>query len=292
MQFSLRIVFSIAIEDINIVSLALDLPAFNLTVITVTNALSNCQPAPVRATTSSDDVFAELIQVKREFVAKLSYGLLDEFKTGTIDQWPVGERWDGCFAFFPGLAAVGPVTSSSKAQILTADAVTPCVLGGGTATATGAAAVGAALKSLSLGAKAGAVIGESSTSKPRYQTHGAHSLLPDHSHYRIFSPYISLPFLPPTTYTQHTDPYNPSRSHSRRLHHRSPILLHRPRKPETQPTQPAQLIPTPDNKNQSPLVLHAQGSSSPAVTRVEQEWHPRKFRNRVLARYTRVANGE
>ena len=156
-QFSLRTVFSVTVEDINIGALYLDLPAFNLTVNTLKNAMSDCQAPP--AGTPSDEIYAELIHLNGTLVAELSYELLDGNKTGVIDNWIIWDALDECYAFFPGLGSIGAVPASSKSPLLTAAAITTCTTGG-TTTNTGTAAVGAALKSLSPGAKAGAVIGE------------------------------------------------------------------------------------------------------------------------------------
>jgi hypothetical protein len=160
LQFSLRTVFSVTVEDINIGALYLDLPAFNLTVNTLTNTMSNCQTPP--AGTPSDQIYAELIHLDGALVAELSYELLDGHKTGVIETWTIWDALDKCYAFFPGLGSIGTVPSSSKSPLLTAAAITTCTTGG-TGTTTGTAAVGAALKSLSPGAKAGAVIGEFSS---------------------------------------------------------------------------------------------------------------------------------
>jgi hypothetical protein len=157
LQFSLRTVFSVTVEDINIGALYLDLPAFNLTVNTLTNAMSNCQTPP--AGTPSDQIYAELIHLDGALVAELSYELLDGHETGVIETWTIWDALDKCYAFFPGLGTIGTVPSSSKSPLLTAAAITTCTTGG-TGSTTGTAAVGAALKSLSPGAKAGAVIGE------------------------------------------------------------------------------------------------------------------------------------
>ena len=155
--FSLRTVISVTVEDINIGALYLDLPAFNLTVNTLTNALSSCQTPP--AGTPPDEIYAELIQASGGFAAQLSYELLDSNLSGIIDTWKIGQAMEECYAFFPGLASLGAVPSSSKSPNLTAAAITTCSSGGSPST-TGTVAVKAAIKSLSPGAKAGAVIGE------------------------------------------------------------------------------------------------------------------------------------
>ena len=156
--FSLRTVFSVTADDINIGALYLDLPAFNLTVNTMTNATSNCQ-APL-ADTPPDEIYAELIHLDGELVAELSYELFDEDKNVIIETWPIWDALDKCYAFLPGLGSIGDVPTSSKSPLLTAPAITTCTTAGGTNTTTGTAAVGAALKSLSPGAKASVVIGE------------------------------------------------------------------------------------------------------------------------------------
>ncbi|KIM98650.1 hypothetical protein OIDMADRAFT_147096 [Oidiodendron maius Zn] len=156
-MFSLRTVFSVTAEDINIGALYLDLPAFSLTVNTMTNATSNCQ-APL-ADTPPDEIYAELIHLDGEFVAKLSYELFGEDDKGVIKNWTIWDTLDKCYAFLPGLGSIGDVPPSSKSPLLTAPPITTCTTAGGTNTTTGTAAVGAALKSLSPGAKASVVIG-------------------------------------------------------------------------------------------------------------------------------------
>jgi hypothetical protein len=158
-QLSLRTVFSVTVEKIIIGALYLDLPAFNLTVDTLTNALSNCQAAP--SGTSSDDVYAELIHVNGALVAELSYELLGGENSGILETWKIHNATDDCYAFFPGLGSIGAVPASPQSRLLTAAAVTTCTTGGSTSTTegTGTTAVAVALKSLSSGAKAGAVIG-------------------------------------------------------------------------------------------------------------------------------------
>lgn len=163
-QFSLRTVFSVTVEKINIGALYLDLPAFNLTVETMTNALSNCQIPP--SGTSPDKIYRGLIHTTGAFVAELSYELLGGAKNGTLETWTMFTAWDRCFAFLPGLGALGEVPSSPKSKALTAPPITTCTTGGST-NATGAAAVRSALRSLSPGAKAGAVIGKSPVSPDR-----------------------------------------------------------------------------------------------------------------------------
>lgn len=155
-QLSLRTVFSVTFETVDIGALYLDLPAFKLEVNTLTNAMSDCQPPP--AGTPSDEIYADLIHVTGGFVAELSYEILGGEEAGSIDQWPLGEAYEKCYAFFPGLGFIGPPPSSSKSALLTAPAITTCTTGG-TTNSTGTADIGAALKSLSPGAKAGAVIG-------------------------------------------------------------------------------------------------------------------------------------
>lgn len=158
-QLSLRTVFSVTVEEINVGALYLDLPAFNLTANTVTNMLSNCQSPS--ANTPPDDIYAELIDVNYALVADLSYKVFDGDFTGTIDTW-TWKSWSSCYAFFPGLGFIGPPPASSKSALLTASPVVACTSSGlnGTTTTTGPAAIGTALKSLSPGAKAGAIVGE------------------------------------------------------------------------------------------------------------------------------------
>ena len=165
-QFSLRTVFSVTADDINIGALYLDLPAFNLTVNTMTNATSNCQ-APL-ADTPPDEIYAELIHLDGDFVAELSYELFDEDIKGSIKKWPIWDELDKCYAFLPGLGSIGDVPPSSKSPLLTAPAITTCTTAGGSNTTTGTAAVGAALKSLSPGAKASVVIGENLSPRRRF----------------------------------------------------------------------------------------------------------------------------
>jgi hypothetical protein len=70
LKLSLRTVFSVKVENINIGALYLDLPAFNFTVNTLTNAMSDCQTPP--AGTSSDQIYAELIHLNGDLIAELS----------------------------------------------------------------------------------------------------------------------------------------------------------------------------------------------------------------------------
>ncbi|MCJ1383187.1 hypothetical protein MMC17_006300 [Xylographa soralifera] len=156
MQLSLRTVFSVTVENINIGALYLDLPAFNLTVNTLTNAMSNCQTPP--AGTPSGEIYAELIHLNGALVAELSYEILDGDTTGIIETWTIWDALDKCYAFFPGLGSIGVVPDSSMSPLLTAAPVTTCTTGG-TTNLTGTAVVGAAIQSLSPGAKAGAIIG-------------------------------------------------------------------------------------------------------------------------------------
>jgi hypothetical protein len=157
LQLSLCTVFSITVEDINVGALFLDLPAFKLDVATLTNALKTCKAAP--SGTPSDQVYAELIHMNGALVAELSYELLGGDESGVIDTWNITDVLDECYAFFPGLGFIGTVPSSSKSELLTAAPITTCTAGAGAGT-TGTAAVGEALRGLSPGAKAGAVIGE------------------------------------------------------------------------------------------------------------------------------------
>ena len=157
-QFSLRTVFSVTFEDINIGALYLDLPAFNLTVNTLPTAMYNCQPPP--AGTPSNEIYSDLIQANGAFVAELSYELLEGGRTGVLDTWLIGEAYNSCHAFFPALGFISDVPPSPKSPNLTETAITTCTTGGTTST-TSAAAVREVLKSLSPGAKAGAVIGKS-----------------------------------------------------------------------------------------------------------------------------------
>lgn len=149
-EFALRTVFSMAVEGIDIGALYLDLPAFDFTIDTLTNKMSNCKTPPVG--TPSDQIYAELIQLQGKLDAKLSYELLDGDET-LLDSWEIWNALDECYAFLPGLGSIGPVPASSKSAVLTAAAVTTC-------TTDGTTTVGAALKSLSPGTKAGAVIGK------------------------------------------------------------------------------------------------------------------------------------
>ena len=157
------------VEDIDVGALYLDLPAFNLTVNTLTNAMSNCQTPS--ASTPSDDIYAELIHLNGALVAELSYEILDGHETGIIDTWTIWDALDKCYAFFPGLGSIGAVPASSKSPLLTAPAIRTCTTGGTTNT-TGTAAIVTGLKSLSPGAKAGAVIGEYPTSRRRISFSG------------------------------------------------------------------------------------------------------------------------
>ena len=208
-QVSLRTVFSVTVEDINIGALYLDLPAFNLTVNTLTNAMSNCQTPP--AGTPSDEIYAELIHLNGALVAELSYEILDGGKTGIIDTWTIWDALDKCYAFFPGLGSIGAVPASSKSPLLTAPAITTCTTG--TTSTTGTAAIGAALKSLSPGAKAGVVIGEYPSSRRRIPFSGLS---------QEADVLIDLPLLLP----KYTDfEFLPCRDLSRRRAYRSSSLV-------------------------------------------------------------------
>ena len=156
-QLSLRTVLSVTFEDVNIGALILDLPAFRLDVATLSDALSNCKSPP--SGTPSDQIYAELIHMHGGLVANLSYEILGGDESGVIDQWNIGKPLEECYAFFPGLGSIGAVPSSPKSELLTAAPITKCTSGDGPA-ATGTAAVAKALRGLSPGEKAGAVIGE------------------------------------------------------------------------------------------------------------------------------------
>jgi hypothetical protein len=145
----------VTVEDINIGALYLDLPAFNLTLETVTQTNSTCQtPLP------GDEVYTELIAMDGALVSVLSYELLDGDASGVIKSWTLWQPsiLEQCFAFFPGLGFIGEVPSSPTARNLTTAAIETCSTGNDS-TSTGTAAVGAALKALSPGDKAGVAIG-------------------------------------------------------------------------------------------------------------------------------------
>lgn len=169
-QVSLRTVFSITYEEVNIGAIILDLPAFQLTVDTMTNATSNCQPPA--ADTPSDEIYAALIHLSGSLKAELSYEIFGEEESGSIDTWDIRKPYEECYAFFPGLASIGPPPSSSKSSSLTAPPKTECTTNG--TSTTGTAAIGAALKSLSPGAKAAAVIGECQSYQPRFVIPAGH----------------------------------------------------------------------------------------------------------------------
>ena len=152
------------VEGINVGALLLDLPAVNFIVNTMTNATSNCQTPP--AGTPSHEIYAELIHLSGALNATLSYEILGGHEDGTLDTWALWDGYDKCYAFFPGLGSIGAVPASSQSPLLTAPPVTTCTTGSTTST-TGTAAIGTALKSLSPGAKAGAVIGEYPSSQRR-----------------------------------------------------------------------------------------------------------------------------
>ena len=156
-QLSLRTVLSITVEDINIGALFLDLPAFKLDVATMTNALSTCKTPS--SGTPSDQIYAELIHMNGALVANLSYELLGGKESGVIEHWKIWDALDECYAFYPGLGYIGSVPSSPKSNLLTAAPITTCTTGAEPGT-TGTAALGEALRGLSPGVKAAAVIGE------------------------------------------------------------------------------------------------------------------------------------
>ena len=151
MNFALRTVFSVTVEDINVGALYLDLPAFDLTVNTLQHKTSNCQTPS--AGTPPDQIYDELIHMGATLNAILSYEILGGELAGQIESWQMWDGLDECYAFLPGLGSLGPVPASSKSSVLTAPPIMKC-------TTDGKVSVGAALKSLSPGAKAGAAIGE------------------------------------------------------------------------------------------------------------------------------------
>ncbi|MCJ1390596.1 hypothetical protein MMC18_003456 [Xylographa bjoerkii] len=155
-QLSLRTVFSVTVEDINVGALYLDLPAFNLTVNTLTNAMSDCQTPP--AGTPTDEIYTELIHLNGALVAELSYEIFDGGSTGIIEKWTIWNALDKCYAFLPGLGSIGVVPDSPQSPLLTAPPLTSCTAGGRT-NLTGTVSIGTAIQSLSPGAIAGAGIG-------------------------------------------------------------------------------------------------------------------------------------
>ena len=148
---ALRTIFSVSVEDINVGSLFLDLPAFDLGVTTLQNKLSNCKPPPPG--TPPDQIYAELVQLSATLDAKLSYELLDDEFSGDIDSWTMADLVEECYAFLPGVGSLGRVPDSSADPVLTAAAVTTC-------TTDGKAAVETALRALSRGEKAGIIAGK------------------------------------------------------------------------------------------------------------------------------------
>jgi hypothetical protein len=153
-MLALRTVFSVTVESIDVGTLTLDLPAFDFSVNTLTNRMSNCQTPP--AGTPSDQIYAELIHMHGSLDAILSYELLDDEFSGVIDKWTMWNMLDECYAFLPGLGTIGSVPASSKDSILTARPVTTC-------TTDGKTTIGEAVKSLDSGEKAAIAVGKSST---------------------------------------------------------------------------------------------------------------------------------
>ena len=96
---------------------------------------------------------AELIHAHGSLDAILSYELLGDELSGIIHTWTMADLFDECYAFLPGLGALGAVPASSKDSILTARPVTTCTIDGKTTT-------GVPVKSLDRGEKAGAAIGK------------------------------------------------------------------------------------------------------------------------------------
>lgn len=153
-MLALRTVFSVTVESIDVGTLTLDLPAFDFSVNTLTNKMSNCQTPP--ASTPSDRIYAELIHMHGSLDAILSYELLDDEFSGVIDKWTMSNMFDECYAFLPGLGTIGSVPASSKDSILTARPVTTC-------TTDGKTTIGEAVKSLDRSEKAAIAVGKSST---------------------------------------------------------------------------------------------------------------------------------
>ena len=151
-MLALRTVFSITVESVDVGALTLDLPAFDFSVNTLTNKMSNCKTPP--AGTPSDQIYAELIHMHGSLNAILSYELLDDEFSGEIDSWPMWNMFDECYAFLPGVGSIGAVPSSSEDSILTARPVTTCTIDGKTT-------IGGAVGSLDRGEKAAIAIGKS-----------------------------------------------------------------------------------------------------------------------------------
>jgi hypothetical protein len=153
-MLALRTVFSVTVESVDVGALTLDLPAFDFSVNTLANKMSNCQSPP--AGTPSDQIYDELIHMHGSLDAILSYELLDDEFSGIIDKWTMGNMFDECYAFLPGVGSIGAVPSSSKDAVLTARPVTTC-------TTDGKTTMGVAVKSLDRGDKAAVAVGKSST---------------------------------------------------------------------------------------------------------------------------------
>ena len=150
-SLSLRTIFSVNVEDIDVGALVLDLPALDMGVKTLQNKMSNCKTPP--AGTPPDQIYAELIHLSASLDAVLRYELLDDKVHGKIDSWTMFDLLDECYAFLPGSGSIARVPASSKAPILTAAAVSTC-------TTDGRTTIGMALKALSSGEKAGIAIGK------------------------------------------------------------------------------------------------------------------------------------
>jgi hypothetical protein len=157
-KISLRSVFSVNTAGFDLGKLNLDLPAFDLSVETLSHMLSDCQSPPPG--TPSDEIYDALIHLNGALVAELSYELFEGKDNGTIDHWTIADPLDKCYAFLPGLGSIGTVPSSSKSPLLDAAPVTTCT--SGSTSTTGTAAVKSAVESLSRGDKAGIIVGKGS----------------------------------------------------------------------------------------------------------------------------------
>lgn len=153
-MLSLRTVFSVSVESIDVGTLTLDLPAFDFNVNTVTDKTSNCKTPPPG--TPSNQIYGELIHMHGSLDAILSYELLDGDFSGVIDNWTMWNMFDECYAFFPGVGTLGTVPSTSEDSVLTARPVTTC-------TTDGKTTIGVAVRSLDRGEKAAIAVGKFST---------------------------------------------------------------------------------------------------------------------------------
>jgi hypothetical protein len=118
LTFALRTVFTVTVQDINIGTLNLDLPAFDMEVETLSKKMSDCSTPP--AGTPADQIYDQLIHLSGSLDAVLSYSLLEDESEGVLANWTIWDAVDECYAFLPGAGKIGPVPASSDSPKLVA----------------------------------------------------------------------------------------------------------------------------------------------------------------------------